>query len=141
MRVILGSDHAGYERKAELRAALEADGHEVTDVGCHSTDSCDYPDLAHAVARAVAAGEADRGLLVCGSGAGVAMAANRHAGVRAVQAWSEEIARLSREHNDANVATFGARLQSADEIVQIARAWLAAEFAGGRHTPRVAKIG
>jgi ribose 5-phosphate isomerase B len=141
MRVAIGSDHAGLEAKRRLAAVLRSDGHEVTDLGCDSPESCDYPDFATAVAHAVAAGEAERGFLVCGSGVGMAIGANRVPGVRAVQAWSEEIARLSRRHNDANVACFGARVQEAEAIERLARAWLEEPFEGGRHARRVAKLG
>lgn len=141
MKIAIGSDHAGFSGKEDLKARLVAAGHEVADLGCASEASCDYPDFARAVALVVAAGEAERGFLVCGSGTGMAMAANRVPGVRAVQAWSEEIARLSRRHNDANVACFGARVQTADDIGRIAHAWLEAEFEGGRHANRVLKIG
>ena len=141
MKIALGSDHAGYDAKRALAGRLLGDGHEVVDVGCDGTESCDYPDFAVTVARAVAEGEAERGILVCGSGTGMAMVANRLSGVRAVQAWSEEIAVLSRRHNDANVACFGGRVQDDGEIERIARAWLLTGFEGGRHARRVAKIG
>ncbi len=141
MKIAIGSDHAGFPGKETLRDLLAADGHEMLDVGTTSTDSCDYPEFAQAVARAVAAGDADRGILVCGSGTGMAMAANRTPGIRAVQAWSRDIALLSRRHNDANVACFGDRCQAPDDIAEIATVWLAEEFEGGRHATRVEKVG
>jgi ribose 5-phosphate isomerase B len=141
MKIAIGSDHAGFEGKERLRGLIESWGHEVLDVGCHSTESCDYPDLARAVATAVAAGDVERGFLVCGSGTGMAMGANRVAGVRAVQAWSEDATRLSRTHNDANVACFGTRLQNADEIAHLARIWLDTGFDGERHARRVSMLG
>jgi ribose 5-phosphate isomerase B len=141
MKIAIGSDHAGFGRKRELVRRLEAAGHGVHDLGCDSEESCDYPDFARAVAEAVAGGTAERGILVCGSGTGMAMTANRVPTVRAVQAWSVEIARLSRQHNDANVACFGARVQSADETAEIVAAWLETDFEGDRHARRVAKMG
>ncbi len=140
MRVVMGLEHAGVTGNEALKGRLVEAGHDVEDVGTYSAESCDYPDLAHKLASVVAAGSVDRGILVCGSGVGVAMAANRQSEVRAVQAWSEEIARLSRQHNDSNVATFGERVQSEEEIWKITEAWLATEFEGGRHVGRVAKI-
>jgi len=141
MKIAIGSDHAGFPGKETLRDRLAADGHELLDLGTGSTDSCDYPDFARAVAQAVADGKAERGILVCGSGTGMAMAANRIAGVRAVQAWSKDIALLSRRHNDANVACFGDRLQGPDDIAEITAVWLAEPFEGGRHARRVDKMG
>jgi ribose 5-phosphate isomerase B len=141
MKIAIGSDHAGFYAKESLQTRLESEGHEVRDVGCPSTDSVDYPDFARPVAEAVAAGEVERGVLICGTGTGVAMTANKTAGVRAVQAWSGEIARLAREHNDANVICFGARFQTVPEMTRILGIWLGEPFAGGRHGPRVEKIG
>ncbi len=141
MKIAIGSDHAGFEAKEILRAQVASWGHDVLDVGCHSTDSCDYPDFARAVATEVGTGDVDRGFLVCGSGTGMAMGANRVAGVRAVQAWSQEITSLSRTHNDANVACFGARAQDTVEIVRLARIWLETAFDGDRHARRVSMLG
>jgi len=140
MNIAIGSDHAGHAGKEILRHHLETAGHSVLDVGCDSEESCDYPDFADAVALAVTTNEVERGILVCGSGTGMAMAANRVPGVRAVQAWSKEIATLSRRHNDSNVACFGARVQSPEAIAETTDAWLAAEFEGGRHANRVLKM-
>jgi ribose 5-phosphate isomerase B len=138
--VILGSDHAGFELKEKVKTTLERLGVPFEDVGTHSAESVDYPDFAHRVAEAVAAGQYERGILVCGTGIGVSMAANRHPGVRAALACSEETARLSREHNDANVLALGGRTTApalADRIVEV---WLKTPFAGGRHARRVAEI-
>jgi ribose 5-phosphate isomerase B len=140
MKIAIGSDHAGFQEKERLKATLAKDGVEFLDVGTHSADSVDYPDFAAAVGRIVANGQADRGILVCGSGIGVAIAANKISGVRAAQAWNEETARLSRRHNNANVLTIGARVLPEAEIPKIVKAWLETEFAGGRHADRVNKI-
>lgn len=140
MKVAIGSDHAGFEEKEKLKKTLEEIGVEYEDLGTNSVDSVDYPDFAQRVGEAVAGGKAEQGILVCGSGIGVAMAANKIRGVRAAQAWNEETARLARQHNDANVLTIGARVLPAEEIPKIVRAWFDADFEGGRHSGRVAKI-
>ncbi len=140
MRVAVGSDHAGLNLKAALLAALREWGHEVEDLGTHEAKSCDYPDYAVAVARRVASGEAERGLLVCGSGLGMAIAANKVAGVRAVTVSDTFSAHASREHNDANVLCLGERVLGVGLARDILQIWLAAQFEGGRHAGRVAKI-
>lgn len=141
MRVVIGSDHAGFEQKQRLLSHVEEVGHEVTDVGTScAEESVDYPDFALAVARAVAAGDADFGVLVCGTGIGMAIAANKVAGVRAANVTNLQFAGLAREHNDANVVTVSARfvpLQVNEEIVD---AFLSTPFGGGRHAGRVEKI-
>ena len=136
----IASDHAGVDLKARLIAELRALGFEPLDLGTTGADSVDYPDFAHAVAGRVERHEAERGVLLCGTGLGMSYAANRHPGVRAAVAWTPEIARLAREHNDANVLVLPARFVSQDDGVQILRSWLETEFAGGRHSRRVAKI-
>lgn len=138
--LLIASDHAGFELKEKLKRALDGMGVAYRDLGAASPDPVDYPDQARKVAEAVSRGEADRGLLVCGSGTGMAMAANRFRGVRAAVAADEETARLSREHNDANVLALGGRLVDHDRAERILAVWLATPFAGGRHTGRVAKI-
>ena len=140
MRIVVGADHRGYQLKNALAASLRESGHDVLDVGTNGPESVDYPDYARKVAEKVARGEVDQGLLVCGSGTGMAIAANKVPGVRAAVAWSEEIARLAREHNDANVLSLAARCTPFDEITKIVRAWFAAKFDGGRHSRRVDKI-
>jgi ribose 5-phosphate isomerase B len=140
MKIALASDHAGYEEKERLKSVLRELGAEVKDFGAVSNESVDYPDYARRVAEEVARGHAEQGLLVCGSGAGMAIAANKVPGVRAAVAWNEESAQLARKHNDANVLAVGARLNTPEEIEQIVRAWLATEFEGGRHAARVEKI-
>ena len=136
----IASDHAGFELKEHLKKALERSGVPFEDLGTHSTDSVDYPDYAKKVAEAIASGRAERGLLVCGSGQGMAMTANRHPRVRAALAADEETARLSREHNDANVLALGGRLVDPTRAERILKTWLDTPFAGGRHAARVAKI-
>ena len=140
MRIALGSDHAGYELKEKLKTYLAGRGDTVEDCGTASTASCDYPDFAHAVAARVAGGNAERGILVCGSGIGMAISANKTAGVRAANVTSEVEAQLSREHNDLNVLTLGARLLGEEQARKIVDVWLGTAFAGGRHQRRVDKI-
>jgi ribose 5-phosphate isomerase B len=140
MKIAIGADHAGYEDKERVKKTLDDLGIQYEDFGTVSTDSVDYPDYAKKVGEAVASGEADQGLLVCGSGTGMAIAANKVPGVRAAVAWNEEIARLAREHNDANVLSLAARFTPPDEIDKIVRAWFGAHFDGGRHQRRVDKI-
>src|SRR5687767_13664355 len=136
----VASDHAGIELKRSLMQELERRGLTVRDFGTTTSDSCDYPDFAHALAAAIEAGEVDSGLLVCGTGVGMSIAANRHAGVRAVVCSEPLSARMSRRHNDANVLCLGARVVGPDTAVDILDAFLAAPFEGGRHQKRVAKI-
>ena len=138
--IALGADHAGFPLKQALKSWLATRGHLVFDLGTHSTESVDYPDYAAAVGRMVCAGRAERGLLVCGSGIGMAIAANKIPGIRAAVAGDAVTAQLSREHNDTNVLALGARMTGADEAALIVQAWLDTPFAGGRHARRVAKI-
>jgi ribose 5-phosphate isomerase B len=139
-RIPIASDHAGFELKQQLSAALRDLGYEVDDLGTHSTDSTDYPDFAHPLAEQVEQGQVKRGVLLCGTGLGMAYAANRHHGVRAAVAWTPEIAELARKHNDANVLVLPARFVSESDGVQILKTWLETEYEGGRHDRRVAKI-
>jgi ribose 5-phosphate isomerase B len=136
----IGADHAGFALKERLKQELRTLGFEPLDLGTHSADSTDYPDYAHPLAQQVEEGAARRGVLLCGTGLGMAYAANRHHGVRAAVAWSPEIARLARAHNDANVLVLPARYVTDDEGLAILRAWLATPFEGGRHERRVHKI-
>jgi ribose 5-phosphate isomerase B len=140
IKIALGADHAGYEEKEKLKKTLDELGVQYEDFGTVSTDSVDYPDYARKVGEAVAHGQYDQGLLVCGSGTGMAIAANKVPGVRAAVAWNEEIARLAREHNDANVLSLAARYTTPEENEKIVRAWFGAHFDGGRHQRRVDKI-
>lgn len=138
--IAVGADHAGFSLKEGLKAWLVAEGHVVLDYGTHSTDSVDYPDFAAPVAEAVAAGRAERGVLVCGSGAGMAIAANKVPGVRAAVATDVEAARLGRQHNDTNVLALGARVTQPALAREVVAVWLATTFAGGRHARRVEKL-
>ena len=140
MKVALASDHAGYAEKEQLKPLLTDLGVEFEDLGTASDDPVDYPLYARKVAEKVADGEAEQGLLVCGSGTGMAIAANKVPGVRAAVAWSEDTARLARQHNDANVLSIGARVTPVEEIPKIVRAWFDAKFEGGRHARRVEEI-
>ena len=139
-KIALAADHAGFDEKEQIKKTLDELGVAYTDMGTDSAASVDYPDYALKAAEAVANGEFDQGLLVCGSGTGMAIAANKVHGIRAAVAWNEDIARLAREHNDANVLSLAARFNSPDEMDRIVRAWLAADFEGGRHEKRVEKI-
>jgi ribose 5-phosphate isomerase B len=136
----IGSDHAGFQLKERLKEELRRLGYAVEDVGTDSDSSVDYPDFAHVVASRVEEGKATRGVLLCGTGLGMSYAANRHRGVRAAVAWSPEVARLAREHNDANVLVLPARFLNEDDGVAILRTWLETPFEGGRHHRRVTKI-
>jgi ribose 5-phosphate isomerase B len=138
--IIIGSDHAGFDLKERVKEWLDARGFEVEDVGTRAPEQVDYPDFAHLVADAVGSGRRARGVLVCGTGIGVSMAANRHACVRAAVVCSEATARLAREHNDANVLALGGRTLDPLVAERILDVWLETPFAGGRHARRVAKI-
>ena len=138
--IAVGSDHAGYSLKQRLATELRTLGHEVLDLGAHDADRVDYPDFGAAVGRAVAGAAADLGVCVCGSGIGIAMAANKVPGVRAAPVHDATSARLARQHNDANVLCLGERLLDPDVASEAVRAWLDAEFEGGRHVGRVAKL-
>ena len=138
--IALGADHAGWELKEALKAWLIENGHQILDFGTHSPDSVDYPDYALEVAESVASGKAERGLLVCGTGIGMAMTANKVPGIRAALCSDPFMARMSREHNDANVLALGGRLMDGELGLEILQMWLSTEFAGGRHERRLAKI-
>ena len=139
MKITIGCDHAGVEYKSKIVDFLKKGGHQVLDVGTHGKESVDYPDFAHLVAEEVLAG-ADFGILICGSGNGVSMAANKHKGIRAALCWSEEITKLARQHNDANIISIPARFISLETSTQIINTFLIESFEGGRHQRRVQKI-
>lgn len=139
-RIPIASDHAGFEMKEKLAGVLRGLGYDVEDLGTHSPASTDYPDYAHPLAEKVEHGEVKRGVLLCGTGLGMSYAANRHHGVRAAVAWTADIAKLAREHNDANVLVLPARFISEEDGVQILKTWLDTPFEGGRHQRRVDKI-
>jgi ribose 5-phosphate isomerase B len=141
MRIIIGSDHGGYRLKEALKEVMEKRGIEIEDIGCDCEESVDYPDYALPVAQRVAAGEFDRGVLICGTGLGMAMAANKISGIRCAVVSDEFSARMSREHNDANVLALGERVVGPGLAETIVTAWLETDFAGGRHQRRVDKIG
>jgi ribose 5-phosphate isomerase B len=141
MKIAIGADHAGFELKEKIRQHLVEKGISVEDMGTHSTASVDYPDFARLVGDEVAGKRVDWGILVCGSGIGMAIAANKVPGIRAAHVTSEVEAQLSREHNDANIVTVGARLLEESLALRIVDRWLNTKFAGGHHERRVEKIG
>ena len=138
--IVVASDHAGFELKEILKAELEAIGIPIEDLGVHDTGAVDYPDMANALAAVVSASTGRRGLLLCGTGIGASIAANRHRRVRAALCHSAETARMAREHNDANVLVLGGRVTDPDTARECLRIFLETDFAGGRHIPRVAKL-
>ncbi|MEI6409873.1 MAG: ribose 5-phosphate isomerase B [Bacteroidota bacterium] len=140
MKIAIGCDHAGFPYKDGLVAMLQAQGHMVQDFGTHSLESVDYPDFAHAVALAVESGQAEYGILLCGSGNGVAITANKHQGIRCAICWTEELASLARQHNDANVIALPARFIPEILAQAMVRIFISTEFEGGRHARRVEKI-
>lgn len=140
MNIVIGSDHAGLEYKELLKVWLASNGHQSEDLGTYSSDSADYADFAHPVADAVESGKFHFGILVCGSANGVAITANKHQGIRAAICWTEELARLARAHNDANIVCLPARFISTDTAESIVARFLVTEFEGGRHAVRVNKI-
>lgn len=140
MKIVIGADHAGFELKSNVIGHLKANGHVVSDQGTFSEERADYPDFAHKVAEVVLAGEADFGVLMCGSGNGIAISANKHKGIRAALCWNSEIAALARQHNDANILVLPARYIAVDEAFKCIDVFLAEKFEGGRHQARVSKI-
>jgi len=140
MKIAIGGDHAGFEYKQAIINQLTALGHEVTDKGPFSADSVDYPDFAHPVASLVESGEYNFGILICGSGNGVAITANKHQGIRAALCWKVELGALARQHNDANILCLPARFISLEEAKTITETFLKTDFEGGRHLNRVNKI-
>lgn len=140
MKISLGTDHAGYIYKEAIKKHLQGLGHEVVDFGTHSEDSVDYPKFIRPAAEAVAGGRCERGIVLGGSGNGEAIAANRFKGVRCALCWSEETARLGRQHNDANMISIGARQISLELALRIVDIWLSTPFEGGRHVPRLALL-
>ena len=140
MVIPIGSDHAGFETKQILIAHLIQLGYEVKDYGCYSDQSIDYPDYAHPVAEHIEANPGSFGILLCGSGNGISMTANKHQGIRCALCWTAEIAELARQHNDANIISLPARFISVEEAKQMVEIFLNTAFEGGRHATRVAKI-
>jgi ribose 5-phosphate isomerase B len=140
MKISIGNDHAGPEYKKAIVKMLKANGYEVTNYGTDSADSVDYPDFAHPVALDVESKKAAFGIIICGSGNGIAMSANKHQGVRAALCWMKEIAVLARQHNDANIISIPARYTSIPQAVEMVKSFLNTDFEGGRHQNRVDKI-
>lgn len=140
MTIAIGSDHAGFSLKQEVKSRLADQGHVVTDFGTHSADSVDYPDFAHPVAEAVEKNKAEKGILICGSGNGVCITANKHAGIRAALCWNEELAALARQHNDANVLCIPSRFITTETAYAMVKTFITTGFEGGRHQKRVEKI-
>lgn len=140
MKIAIGNDHAGTDYKKAIVTYLESKGHEVTNFGTNTNDSVDYPDFVHPVAEAVSNKEADLGILICGSGNGVSMTANKHQKVRAALCWTKEITELARQHNDANILSIPARFTSQPQAVAMVETFLNTPFEGGRHQNRVNKI-
>lgn len=139
-RIAIGGDHAGFEYKTELIQVLEAKGYEVKDFGPYTNASADYPDFVHPLCHAIEAGEFKQGILICGSGNGVSITANKHQGIRAALCWNEDLAALARQHNDANVLALPARFIPFDLAAKLADIFLTTDFEGGRHATRVNKI-
>ncbi len=140
MKIAIGSDHAGFDYKQKIVEFLNAKGYEVQDFGTFSTDSVDFPDFAHPTAEAVEKGNADFGILLCGSGQGVNITANKHPGVRSALCWNTDIAKLTRQHNNSNVISLPARFVAYEYALQMIEIFLSTEFEGGRHAQRVGKI-
>ena len=140
MRIAIGSDHAGFKYKEEIKLFLNGLGHQVTDFGTSSEESVDYPLFIRPVALAVARGEADRGIVLGGSGNGEAMVANRVRGIRCAVCWNTESVKLARQHNDANMISLGQRMMSQEQAIEIVRVWLNTPFEGGRHVGRIQMI-
>lgn len=140
MKIAIGNDHAGPEHKEKIIQFLRDNEHEVINFGTDTTDSVDYPDFGHQVAQAVENKEVDFGIVICGSGNGIAMAANKHQAVRCALCWIPEIAALAKQHNDANVISIPARYTTTEQAIEIIKAYLSSEFEGGRHQNRVNKI-
>ena len=140
MRIAIGSDHAGFKAKEEIKKYLESKGHQVDDVGTHSLDSCDYPIFGRAAAELVANGKAQYGVLVCSSGEGIMMTANKVKGVRCGLAYNDDVARLIRQHNNANMIAFGANFMDLKDILRRIDIFLSTDFEGGRHERRVSEI-
>ena len=140
MKLAIGADHAGFALKSKVITWLGEKGYQVKDFGCYSEDSIDYPDYAHPVAEAVESEQATMGILICGSGNGISMTANKHQGIRCALCWNSEIAALARQHNDANIISLPARFISEEDAIAMISEFITTDFEGGRHANRVAKI-
>ncbi len=140
MKIAIGCDHAGFELKEKIKLRLNEKGYETEDFGCFSTESVDYPDFAHATCLSIESNQNERGILICGSGNGISMAANKHQGIRAALSWTPQIAQLARLHNDANIVSLPARFINDAIAFSIVDIFLTTDFEGGRHQNRVNKI-
>lgn len=139
-KIVLGADHGGYEMKEVVKNYLQKSGYDFVDVGCNSTDSVDYPDYAEKAVEQITAGSCELGILICGTGIGMSIAANRHMNIRAANCHDIYTAQMSREHNNANMLCLGARVINANTALEIIDVWLKSEFSGGRHQKRIAKF-
>ena len=140
MKISIGSDHAGYDVKQKITNFLLNKGYDIDDVGCHSDDSVDYPEFGHQVGKNIVSGVSNKGIVVCGSGIGISIAANKIEGIRAALCFTKEHAKMSRLHNDSNLLAVGARMSGGDNILDIVDIWLNTNFEGGRHQKRIDKI-
>lgn len=140
MKIGIASDHAGYELKEQIKIWLSEQNHTVSDFGTNSTNSCDYPDYAHPLASAVETGECECGIAICGSGNGINITVNKHQGIRSALCWTEELAALARQHNNANIVALPARFIPQEKALAIVKTFLSTDFEGGRHQNRIDKI-
>ena len=140
MKISIGSDHAGYDVKQKITKFLLNKGYDIDDIGCDSNDSVDYPEFGHQVGKNIVSGISDKGIVVCGSGIGISIAANKIKGIRAALCFTKEHAKMSRLHNDSNILAVGARMNGGDNILDIVDIWLNTDFEGGRHQKRIDKI-
>ena len=140
IKISIGSDHAGYNEKQKIIKFLLSKDYDVHDEGCHSNDSVDYPEFGHKVGKEIISGNVEKGIVVCGSGIGISIAANKIQGVRAALCFTKEHAKMSRLHNNSNILALGARMDGGDNILDILETWLNTEFEGGRHQRRIEKI-
>lgn len=140
MQIAIASDHGGWDLKAELIEYYKNKGIELQDMGTYSSDSCDYPDIAETLCQAILNKEAEKGILVCGTGIGISIAANRHKGIRAAVLYDDDVARLAREHNDANIAVFGGRTMKKEDVFRRMDIFLKTDFLGDRHLRRIQKL-
>ena len=140
MKIAMAADHGGYELKNEIKAYLEGKGYEILDLGTNSADSVDYPDFGEACGRAVAEGKADKGVVCCGTGIGISIAANKVKGIRCALVTSDFAAEMTKKHNDANIISFGGRTTKTEDAIRWTQIWLDTEFEGGRHERRVNKL-
>jgi ribose 5-phosphate isomerase B len=139
-KIVIGADHAGFEYKEAIKQYLTTKNIEIIDVGTHSAESCDYPDYAHAAAKEIENGHVEYGILICGSAIGVSVTANKHQQIRAALCWQNEIVKLSRQHNNANIICLPARFVTLDDALEMTHTFLTTDFEGGRHQKRVEKI-